>query len=131
VLSGDVMTKWPAGGMFTSDNAEIDQPRLDSREIVPAGPMFGRKMFPAAGLGAEREADVLRRANLTIDQFAGPRHLVQGTRRHNLIYLDDLAATWEDLGLRLSFSLPAGSYATVLLRELMKLTPREDQEETG
>src|SRR5207248_1053417 len=47
VLPGDVMAKWPAGGMFTSDNAEVDQPRFDAREIVPAGPMFGRKMFPA------------------------------------------------------------------------------------
>ena len=51
-----------------------------------------------------------------------------GTRRHNLIYVDDLVAAWEPDGLRLSFALPAGSYATVLLRELMKTTPAGEGE---
>ncbi len=131
VLPGDVMAKWPAGGMFTSTSVEVDQPRLDTREIVPAGPMFGRKMFPSAALAAEREAEVLRRANMTVDHFAGHGKLLQGTRRHNLIYIDDIAAAWQPEGLRLSFSLPAGTYATVLLRELIKVTPLADQEETG
>jgi tRNA pseudouridine13 synthase len=36
------------------------------------------------------------------------------------VYLDDLASAWEPDGLRLSFTLPAGSYATVLLAEVMK-----------
>jgi tRNA pseudouridine13 synthase len=45
---------------------------------------------------------------------------MQGTRRHNLVYLDDLAADVGPEGVCLSFTLPAGSYATVLLRELTK-----------
>jgi tRNA pseudouridine13 synthase len=52
-----------------------------------------------------------------------------GTRRHNLIYIDDLDAAWEPTGLRLAFSLPSGCYATVLLREVMKTNP--DAEEDG
>jgi tRNA pseudouridine13 synthase len=51
-----------------------------------------------------------------------------GTRRHNLIYLDDLTAAWEPAGLRLAVTLPSGSYATVLLREVMK-TPADAEEE--
>ena len=43
-----------------------------------------------------------------------------GTRRHNMIYIDDLNATPENGGLRATFTLPAGTYATVLLGELMK-----------
>jgi tRNA pseudouridine13 synthase len=43
-----------------------------------------------------------------------------GTRRHNLVYMDDLTAESETDGLRLTFTLPAGSYATVLLREALK-----------
>ena len=46
--------------------------------------------------------------------------LLQGTRRHNLIYLDDLAGSVEAEGVRLSFTLPAGSYATMVVRELSK-----------
>jgi tRNA pseudouridine13 synthase len=45
---------------------------------------------------------------------------VQGTRRHNLIYLDDLSAELSTAAAQLTFTLPAGSYATVLLREIMK-----------
>jgi tRNA pseudouridine13 synthase len=87
---------------------------------VPAGPMFGRKMFVSAAVAAEREAAVLADAGLTVDAFAGFGKLVEGTRRHALVYVDELTATAEPDGLRLAFALPAGSYATVLLREVMK-----------
>ena len=45
---------------------------------------------------------------------------MQGTARHNLVYVDDLAADVKDGIVQLNFSLPAGSYATVLLREILK-----------
>jgi tRNA pseudouridine13 synthase len=127
VLAGDVMAKWPAGGMFTADDVTAEQARFDRREIVHAGPMFGRKTFPARGEAAEREAAVLAEAGLTTDSFAGFGKLLQGTRRHNLVYVDDLAAAWEPEGLRLAFTLPAGSYATVLLREVMKIEVSADE----
>lgn len=120
VLAGDVMAKWPAGGMFVAEDREREQVRFDARETVHAGPIFGRKTFPAAAEAAEREAAVLSDAGLTVQSFSGFGKLVMGTRRHNLIYIDDLTATWEPEGLRLNFSLPAGSYATILLREMMK-----------
>ncbi|HKA06666.1 MAG TPA: tRNA pseudouridine(13) synthase TruD, partial [Gemmataceae bacterium] len=120
VLVGDVMAKWPAGGMFTAEDVPTEQARFDRREIVTAGPMFGRKTFRAKAAAAEREAAILAAAGLSRDSFTGFGKLVQGTRRHNLVYIDDLSATWEADGLRLSFTLPAGSYATVLLREVMK-----------
>jgi len=120
VLPGDVMAKWPFGGMFVAQDVDAEQRRLDAREAVPAGPMFGRKMFAAAADAAEREAAVLGAAGLSVSSFQGFGKLVQGTRRHNLVYLDDLAAAPEEQGVRLSFTLPAGSYATVLLREVTK-----------
>lgn len=123
VLAGEALAKWPAGGLFVSRDPAADQPRLDAREVVPAGPILGRKLFPVESLAAEREAAVLRDAGLSADSFAGFGKLLAGTRRHNLAYLDDLAATPEPEGLRLTFTLPAGSYATVLLREVMKVEP--------
>src|SRR5438105_225360 len=36
VLVGDVMAKWPAGGMFVADDAAVEQARFDAREIVSA-----------------------------------------------------------------------------------------------
>lgn len=126
VLDGDVMTKWPFGGMFVAKDVPAEQARFDARETVTAGPMFGKKTFPAEGAAAEREAKVLSDNGLSIASFGGFGKLVMGTRRQNLVYLDDLASAWEPDGLRLSFTLPAGSYATVLLAEVMKASLTED-----
>jgi len=121
VLEGDVMAKWPFGGMFLAQDLEVEQRRFEARETVHAGPIFGRKTFAAAGIAAAREAAVLADGYLTPANFCRFGKLLQGTRRHNLIYLDGLHALAETEGIRLSFSLPAGSYATVLLREVMKI----------
>jgi tRNA pseudouridine13 synthase len=118
VLSGDVMAKVPFGGMFVAEDVTREQARFEARETVTAGPIFGRKTFAAAAEAAKREAESLAAFGLTTASFGGFGKLMQGTRRHNLVYLDDLAAAWESAGLRLTFTLPAGSYATVLLREI-------------
>ena len=122
VLPGDVMAKVPFGGMFVAEDVAREQERFDAGEIVPAGPIFGRKTFPAAGEAAAREQETLRAFKLSPSSFAGFGKLMQGTRRHNLVALTNLSAAMEADGVRFSFSLPAGSYATVLLRELMKTT---------
>jgi tRNA pseudouridine13 synthase len=120
VLPGDVMAKWPFGGLFVAEDATLEQGRFDARETVTAGPIFGRKTFAAAAEAAVREEAVLSAAGLSRSAFAEFGKLLQGTRRHNLVYVDDLTGTAEVDGIRLGFTLPAGSYATVLLREVMK-----------
>src|SRR5207237_1020992 len=82
----------PFGGMFVAEDREREQARFDARETVHAGPIFGRKTFPAAAAAAEREAAVLTEAGIPASAFGHFGKLLQGTRRHNLIYLDDLAA---------------------------------------
>jgi tRNA pseudouridine13 synthase len=128
VLPGDVMARWPFGGMFVAEDMAAEQARLEAREIVPAGPMFGRKLFRAAAIAAEREQHVLRDAALSPEAFAAFGKLLSGTRRHNLVYVDDLSASIEPEGVRLSFTLPAGCYATVLLREITKADLLESEE---
>jgi tRNA pseudouridine13 synthase len=120
VMPGDVMAKWPLGGLFVAQDVNREQERFDQRETVHAGPIFGRKTFAAAGQAVEREIATLAEAGLAHDAFQGLGKLVQGTRRHNVVYLDDLVGAFEPEGLRVTFSLPAGSYATVLLQEIMK-----------
>lgn len=118
VLPGDVMMKWPFGGMFVAQDLSAEQPRLEAREIIPGGPIYGKKMFRSADEAARREAETLADAGLSAATFHGFGKLLSGTRRYSLIYLDDLTATPEPDGIRFSFSLPSGCYATVLLREL-------------
>lgn len=120
VLAGDVMAKLPFGGLFVAEEVDREQVRFDARETVTAGPIFGRKTFPTAHQAAARETSTLSALGLTSSSFAGFGKLLQGTRRHNLVYVDELTAAWEPTGLRLTFTLPAGSYATVLLREITK-----------
>jgi tRNA pseudouridine13 synthase len=120
VLAGDVMAKWPLGGLFVAADVAREQERFDARETVTAGPIFGRKTFPAEGEALRRESAVLADAGLSAASFTGFGKLVQGTRRHNLVYVEDITTDLEAEGVRLTFALPAGSYATVLLREVMK-----------
>ncbi len=120
VLVGDVMAKRPFGGLFVAEDVAREQERFDARETVHTGPIFGRKTFAAAGEAAAREAVALADGGVTREALRGFGKLLQGTRRHNLVYVEDLAAAVETDGVRLTFTLPAGSYATVLLRELTK-----------
>jgi tRNA pseudouridine13 synthase len=128
VQPGDVMAKIPFGGMFVAEDVPREQARFEARETVTAGPIYGRKTFAAAADAARREAETLASFALTPAAFAGFGKLVQGTRRHNLVYLDDLTTRWEPQGLRLTFTLPAGCYATMLLREITKLDVVNDGE---
>lgn len=128
VLAGDVMAKWPFGGMFVAEDFEREQARMDAREIVPTGPIFGRKMFAPAGEQAAREQASLAEAGLKVEAFHGFGKLLSGTRRYTLVHIDDLTAAVEPDGVRLAFTLPAGSYATVLLRELTHSDTLEGEE---
>lgn len=123
VLPGDVMLKWPFGGLFVVEDLAQEQKRFDEREIIMGGPMFGSRTFAAGELAAAREQAILQDHQIGPATFARFGKLATGTRRHNLVYLDDLTANWESDGLRLTFTLPAGSYATVLLHEVMKTNP--------
>jgi tRNA pseudouridine13 synthase len=120
VLAGDVMQVAATGGPFVVEDPEREQPRLDAREIILTGPMFGPKMKAPGGEPAEREARLLAAAGLTLESFAEYANLTSGTRRPYVFWPEDLALRVEPEGLRVDVSLPAGAYATVLLRELQK-----------
>jgi tRNA pseudouridine13 synthase len=120
VLPGDVMQVVASGGKFVVEDAGREQARFDAHEIVTTGPMFGPKMTQPQGEVAEREASLLREANVEPSAFREFGKLTSGTRRPYLVWPDDLTVAAESDGLRFRFTLPSGTYATVLLREFMK-----------
>jgi tRNA pseudouridine13 synthase len=63
---------------------------------------------------------VLAAAELKSDAFSGFGKLLLGTRRPNVVYPENLTSETTAEGIRLCFTLPAGSYATVFLAEVMK-----------
>jgi tRNA pseudouridine13 synthase len=119
VLPGDVMQKI-SGGLFVAEEVAVEQERFDRRETVHAGPIYGKKTFAAKAEAALREEKVLMESGLTIQSFEGFGNLLEGTRRANVIGMEELESSIDSEGLVLKFSLPSGSYATVLLREIMK-----------
>jgi tRNA pseudouridine13 synthase len=127
VLPGDVMQVTASGGKFLVDDAAVEQRRFEARETVITGPMFGPKMHQPAGEPAERERRLLERFGLTAECFRQFKSLTPGTRRPYLVWPQEFAVEQEAEGIRFHFTLPSGSYATVLLREFMKtVTAVED-----
>jgi tRNA pseudouridine13 synthase len=121
-LVGDVLHK-VGGGMFHCTDAEVDNQRLAAGEIVITGPMFGHHMKAAAPAtaAAELEAEVLREANLAADSFAAVARLAEGTRRDATLIVQDVAVTvLDDTSIEVGFRLPAGAYATTVIREVTK-----------
>jgi tRNA pseudouridine13 synthase len=116
---GDVAYIHQRGAAFVVKSVEDEQPRVDTFEISPAGPMFGLKYLPAEGKPAEREAAILRQSNVSLSDFHVPGVRLEGDRRPYRIPLTGVKVSWDE-GLVLTFTLPPGGYATMVLREIMK-----------
>jgi tRNA pseudouridine13 synthase len=128
VLPGDPLKKLDTGGIFTCEDPAVDGPRLARFEVSQAGPMFGHALRPAAGEPAAREARVLAAAGLTLADFARGGEEAAGTRRAARLPVE---VALEPLpgGYAARFELPSGSYATVVMRELMKSEAELPEEE--
>jgi len=119
VLRGDVMSKVATGGLFVVEDAAVEQARLDAGETRITGPMFGHKMMAARYEAGEFEEEVLRAAGMTLDDFRPFSKLAEGTRRSVWTRPEGTIVTPADEGIWLSFYLPSGSYASVMLREFV------------
>jgi tRNA pseudouridine13 synthase len=127
-LQGDVMKKLDSGGLFGCEDPAVDGPRVARFEISPAGPMFGHKLRAAEGEALAREERILADEGMTLSAFARGGGEAEGTRRAaRLPARVDLDA--EGDGYRARFELPKGSYATVVLRELVKGEAEVPEEE--
>ena len=118
LLAGDIVKKTDTGGMFTVENLAAESLRFDDGAIVYTGPIFGFKMKPAAQVAGERETALLDEFGITTEDFRPLR--APGSRREAILNLSDLTITEAPQGLQFSFTLPAGAYATTVLREFIK-----------
>jgi len=120
-LDGDVMKKRASGGLFVCDDPSADAARVAAGEIDPCGPLPGHDLYPARGAALAREQAVLAEAGIDPASFAAGGDEMRGARRPYRIPVDDLDVSEPEPGrLLLCFSLPKGSYAAAVLREILK-----------
>jgi tRNA pseudouridine13 synthase len=117
LLLGDVAKKHDTGGVFTVEDVASELERARSFEISATAPLFGRKVMPAHHDARVLEDEVLSAFGLNTEQFKD-RH---GDRRITRIKLGDLSLEPTEDGYWFNFFLPKGSFATVVLREIMKV----------
>lgn len=93
--------------------------RLAAFDIHPSGPLWGRGDTPAAGACGALERDVAARM---LDLVAGLEAAgLEHERRPLRLRLGEPRWTWQDAEtLQLAFALPAGAYATSVVRELAR-----------
>jgi len=129
ILLGDLAKKTDTGGMFIVEDVVTDQARFDRREITFTGPLFGYKMRQPQDDALALEAEVLARSPVSPEQWR--KHRTDGNRRIGRIFLHPIEVKPQPQGLRLTFYLPKGAYATILLREIIKPTTSLPQRPTS
>ncbi|MCD6581415.1 MAG: tRNA pseudouridine(13) synthase TruD [Desulfuromusa sp.] len=124
LIDGDIAVKHTNGACFRVECAADEQPRVDNFEISPSAPLFGSKVMLATGETGRTEAALLEKAGLTLDSWKSDRGLtMSGERRPLRVPLRKFTIPAHGKHfLTLSFVLPKGSYATSVLRELIKET---------
>jgi tRNA pseudouridine13 synthase len=122
---GDFAYKHENGACFAVENAAVEQPRCNVFEISPTGPLLGCRMSLPTGEPLQVEQNVFNAAGLSAGDFRSA-HLgkIRGARRPLRVKAEDveLVAGADSNGphITVAFTLPAGSFATVFLGELMK-----------
>ncbi|WP_034384909.1 tRNA pseudouridine(13) synthase TruD [Deinococcus sp. YIM 77859] len=135
LLVGDMAKKHDTGGVFLVEDAAAESPRAQRGEVSATGTLFGKKVKPLTRDAGELEREALSTFGLTPELFASRR----GDRRLTRVFLEDAEVRPEEDGYTVALTLPKGSFATSVLRELMKTevdvaeeNPEErDQEETA
>lgn len=119
-LAGEVWALAGSRSWFGPQNPDPElQQRLAEQDIHPSAPLWGRGASPAVDACAELEQQVLA-------PFEEIRRGLEGVglkqeRRATRLFPEDFEASFSDdqQQLTVRFSLPAGSYATTVLRELI------------
>lgn len=130
-LPGDVLQLDGRGSFFRPD-AEADDwsARLQAGLIHPTGPLPGDGQPVVTDAVAALEAKVLAPWQGIVDDLAALR--VPGQRRALRLRVEDLAWSWPEADvLRLDFRLTAGSFATSVIEQLMRVDGTGDEGAEG
>jgi len=120
LLAGEVVRLANAGASFVVEDPVRELSRLRERDLCLTGPMPGPKMREAAADARALEHEVLTELGVSEAALRELGRHAPGTRRDLVVRPDNVEVNTEGQRLWLRFSLPAGSYATMLVRELTR-----------
>ena len=110
LISGDIMEHYPHGRLFDFEGTQEDLSRFLARDISVTGLLCGKKVKTSSGMAREIEKDFDDEIN------------ADGARRYAWVYATDVEGRFKDQEAQyeMNFTLPKGSYATVLIEEIAK-----------
>jgi tRNA pseudouridine13 synthase len=113
MLPGELCHHYPHGRVFIAEDLKTESDRFFKKDITITGLLAGKKATASTGIAANFEKDISKEAEEFLDQM-------NGARRFAWIWVDDLQMKYkeDEAQVELNFTLPKGSYATVLLEEL-------------
>ena len=119
---GDIAYIHANGACFRVDEPQKEQARADSFEISPTGLLPGKKAMLASGQAGMLESALLEKENMPVENYTALRGLQLSAERRPLrVRAEQVECSMHDpTTLHVSFSLPAGSFATSFVREITK-----------
>lgn len=119
-LVGDVMLLSGTNSYFTVESVdEALLSRIRDRDIVVSGPLWGRGESPATDAASVLETRLQQDFSELCEglEQAG----LKQERRAMFLYPEHLEWSWQDDSCVIKMALPAGAYATSVLREVAEL----------
>lgn len=120
IIDGDALQLAGRGSWFVAipEERDILQSRVDSGELLITAPLPGDGDWGTQGAALAFEQDCVAGEDLLLDLLR--RERVEAARRAILVKPQQLQWSWlDDATVELKFWLPAGSFATSVVRELM------------
>jgi tRNA pseudouridine13 synthase len=110
LISGDIMEHYPNGRLFEFEGSVDDVNRFEQREISPTGLLCGKKVKIASEIARTIEKDFDDEIN------------ADGARRYAWVFPENIEGRFKPIEAQyeMNFTLPKGSYATVLIEEVAK-----------
>lgn len=127
VFDGDALQLTGRGSWFVAQPEELAtlQQRVDAGELLITAPLPGDGAPGTQGTALAFELRCLQEQPTALLSLLR-RERVEPARRAIMLYPQRLSWLWlDDATLELRFWLPAGSFATSVVRELIRLEPQE------
>lgn len=118
-LPGEAFMLNGKSACFKDDDSPDIKQRIADGQIHPTGVLWGVGEHMVAQQAESLEADIVSRFPRFKEGLEAFK--VQRLRRALRVYPGDFQWAFEDTQCRLDFTLPSGSYATMVLRELLEL----------